>query len=93
VASLSLQLAHVQRENRELRASLSLVEQGPQVVAPSQPTAARSSESRWRFLRLRRRERRLSLSGDAKRDHVQQHATRSAARDDGSQQSDPSLAI
>ena len=86
MASLSLQLAHVQRENRELRASLSLVDEGPQVAAPSPPTAARSSESRWRFLRLRRRERRLPFSGDAKR------ASRSA-RSDGSSQSDPSLAI
>ena len=92
MASLSLQLAHVQRENRELRASLSLVDEGPQVAAPSPPTAARSSESRWRFLRLRRRERRLPFSGDAKRDHVQQRASRSA-RSDGSSQSDPSLAI
>ncbi len=90
MASLSLQLAHVQRENRELRASLSLVDEGPQVAAPSPPTAARSSESRWRFLRLRRRERRLPFSGDAKRDHVQQRASRS---NDGSSQSDPSLAI
>ena len=90
MASLSLQLAHVQRENRELRASLSLVDEGPQVAAPSPPTAARSSESRWRFLRLRRRERRLPFSGDAKRDHVQQRASRSS---DGSSQSDPSLAI
>ena len=90
MASLSLQLAHVQRENRELRASLSLVDEGPQVAAPSPPMAARSSESRWRFLRLRRRERRLPFSGDAKRDHVQQRASRSS---DGSSQSDPSLAI
>ena len=90
MASLSLQLAHVQRENRELRASLSLVDEGPQVAAPSPPTAARSSESRWRFLRLRRRERRLPFSGDAKRDRVQQRASRSS---DGPSQSDPSLAI
>ena len=82
VESLSLQLEHLQRENRELRASLSPAP-SQQVVAASQPTAARTPESRWSFLRLRRSARRAPHSGGAKNAHVQHHASRSPARGDG----------
>ena len=85
VESLSLQLEHFQRENRELRASLSPAP-SQQVVAASQPMAAHTPESRWSFLRLLRSARRAPHSGDAKNahvQHVQHHGSRSPARGDG----------
>ena len=82
VESLSLQLEHFQRENRELRASLSPVP-SQQVVAASQSVAARTPESRWSFLRLRRSVRRAPHSADAKTAHMQQHASSSPGRSDG----------
>ncbi len=83
--SLSLQLEHFQRENRELRASLSPAS-SQQELAASQPMAARTPESRWSFLRLLRSARRTPHSSDAKNahvQHVQHHASRSPARGDG----------